>query len=422
MDGGMAKLAAELGALHVKRLSVQGMHTVGGVPGLYLNVTATGTKSWILRLTVAGKRHELGLGPFPEVSLADARLESLRLRQQVRAGENPVAERVDARAAKSIVAKPVMTFSAATDEYLSSTRAQEFTNAKHAKQWPSTLTKFAFPIIGNKPVDQIERADIMQILQPIWLDKTETAKRLRGRIENVLAWATVAGHRTGENPARWSGNLQQLLPAPSKVAKTTHHPALSLKDAPAWFEALRLRDGVSAIALQFLAITATRSGEIRGAVWQEIDLPSKVWTIPADRMKMAREHRIPLGPAAVKLLTELPRQAGTDLIFPGQSQKQMSDMTLSAVMRRMQDSEKQSDRKGWIDPVSGRAAVPHGLRSTFRDWVAEKTDFPSDMAEIALAHKVGSDVQLAYRRGDMIDRRRAMMEAWEMFLLSKLRR
>ena len=157
MDGGMAKLAAELGALHVKRLSVQGMHTVGGVPGLYLNVTATGTKSWILRLTVAGKRHELGLGPFPEVSLADARLESLRLRQQVRAGENPVADRVDARAAKSIVAKPVMTFSAAANEYLSSTRAQEFTNAKHAKQWPSTLTKFAFPIIGNKPVDQIER-------------------------------------------------------------------------------------------------------------------------------------------------------------------------------------------------------------------------------------------------------------------------
>ena len=268
------------------------------------------------------------------------------------------------------------------------------------------------------PVGQVDRTHILQILEPIWSTKTVTAKRLRGRIENVLAWATVAGHREGDNPASWMGNLQQLLPAPSKIAKTTHHGALALDDAPKWYSSLLKRDGVAPLALQFLALTAARSGEVRGALWREIDLAAGVWIIPADRMKMDREHRVALSPAALALLAELPRQLGTDLVFPGKSGKQMSDMTLSAVMKRMQKNEEEAGRKGWLDPKSTRPAVPHGLRSTFRDWVAERTADPSDMAEIALAHRVGSSVEQAYRRGDMLEKRREMMQAWGEFLSS----
>jgi integrase len=418
----MARRADELGALQVKRISSKGMHAVGGVPGLYLHVTGSGSRSWILRLTVVGKRHELGLGPYPEVSLANAREEGLRLRQKVRAGENPASERAVARATNSVAGNEVMTFSVASGLFLSSTRAQEFKNKKHAGQWWSTLKTYAFPVIGETPVDQVDRNHILQILEPIWQTKTETATRLRGRIENVLAWATVSGHRVGDNPATWKGNLQQLLPTPSKISKTTHHGALALKDAAEWYLALSLRDGVAPVALQLLALTATRSGEIRGATWQEIHLSAGIWTIPADRMKMEREHRVPLGSAAMRLLKALPRHSGTELIFPGQSLKEMSDMTLSAVMKRMQESEEKAGRTGWVDARSGRAAVPHGLRSTFRDWVAEKTEFPSDMAEIALAHNVGNAVEQAYRRGDMLEKRRAMMQTWEDFLLSKLRR
>jgi integrase len=371
-----------------------------------------------LRLTVAGKRHELGLGPYPEVSLAAAREEGLRLRQEVRAGENPVSTRADARATARAGVTEVITFSDAFTNFMSSTRAQEFKNVKHAAQWGSTLETYAFPVIGAMPVDQVDRAHILQILEPIWPSKTETAKRLRGRIENVLAWATVAGHREGDNPATWKGNLQQLLPAPSKISKRTHHPALAIEDAPRWYSTLLLRDGVASVALQLLALTAARSGEIRGATWHEIDLSARIWSIPADRMKMEREHRVPLSQAALALLVELPRYSGTDLIFPGQSGKQMSDMTLSAVMKRMQLTEVEAGRKGWLDSKSGRPAVPHGLRSTFRDWVDEKTDYPSDMAEIALAHRVGSSVEQAYRRGDMLEKRREMMQAWGKFLTS----
>lgn len=210
MDGGMARRASELGVLQVKRISSKGMHAVGGVDGLYLHVTGSGSRSWILRLTVAGKRHELGLGPYPEVSLAAARDKGTRLRQQVRAGENPVSERAVARATKSAGGNEVMTFSVASSQFLSSTRAQEFRNEKHAAQWWSTLKTYAFPVIGETPVDQVDRKHILQILEPIWQTKTETAKRLRGRIENVLAWASVSGYRVGDNPAMWKGNLQQL--------------------------------------------------------------------------------------------------------------------------------------------------------------------------------------------------------------------
>ena len=266
-------------------------------------------------------------------------------------------------------------------------------------------------------VQDIQVHDVLKVLHPLWSERTETATRLRGRIEAVLSWATVSGHRTGDNPARWAGNLKELLPAPAKVAKGGNHPALSLDDAAAWFAALQTREGFGARALEFAALTATRSGEVRGAVWAEIDLDRALWTIPADRMKMSREHRVPLSCPAVALLQAMPRLEGNEMVFPSAKGGQLSDMTLSATMRRMHEAEIEAQRPGFTDRVNKRPAVPHGLRSTFRDWVAERTQFPGEMAEVALAHKTNSAVEAAYRRGDMIEKRRGMMADWADFLV-----
>jgi integrase len=254
------------------------------------------------------------------------------------------------------------------------------------------------------------------MLQPLWMEKTETASRLRGRIEAVLSWATVAGHRTGDNPARWAGNLKELLLAPSKVAKESNHPALALEDAPRWYAALQVREGFGARALEFAALTATRSQEVRGATWDEIDLEKALWIIPGARMKMGKEHRIPLPDGAVKMLEALPRLDGSAFVFPAPRGGQLSDMTLSATMKRMHKADITEGGKGFLDRVSKRPAVPHGLRSTFRDWVAEQTNYPGDMAEVALAHKISNAVEASYRRGDMIEKRRRMMADWADFM------
>ena len=257
--------------------------------------------------------------------------------------------------------------------------------------------------------------DVLRVLQPIWSDKTETASRLRGRIEAVLSWATVAGHRVGDNPARWGGNLSELLAKPGKVAKTTNHAALSLADAPRWWADLAKREGMAARALQFLAMTVARSGEVRGMTWAEVDLEKALWIVPAARMKAGREHRVPLTREAVELLRTLPQMEASPYVFFAPRGGMLSDMTLSAVMRRMQEAEEKAGRTGYLDPRSGRPAVPHGLRSTFRDWAAEQ-GIERDMAEMALAHTVGSEVERAYRRTDMLERRRAMLSAWGDFL------
>lgn len=233
----------------------------------------------------------------------------------------------------------------------------------------------------------------------------------------MLSWATVAGHRTGDNPARWAGNLKELLPAPSKVAKEEHHPAVQIEDAPRWFAALWARDGFGSRALEFVALTALRSQEVRGALWDEIDLDNALWIIPATRMKMDREHRVPLSVEAVAMLEDLPRMEGNPLVFPAPRGGQLSDMTLSAAMKRMHQADIAAGGVGFVDRTSKRPAVPHGLRSTFRDWVAERTNYPGDMAEVALAHKISNAVEASYRRGDMIEKRRMMMSDWATFLV-----
>ena len=388
---------------------------VGGVNGLHLQMTPKGGRSWVLRVLVGKKRRDIGLGSFPTVTLSQAREKAREARDKIERGIDPVEERKAAKAALAAAQSRGLTFDQATAHYLAA-KMDAFKNAKHRQQWQNTLAQYASPVLGKMLVQDITVQDVLRVLQPIWADKTETASRLRGRIESVLSWATVAGHRSGDNPARWGGNLKELLPAASKVAKEGNQPALTLEDAPRWFAALQGRDGLGARALEFLALTAARSGEVRGAEWSEIDLDASLWIIPAARMKMGREHRVPLTSEAIALLKALPRLEGNPLVFPAARGGMLSDMTVSAVMRRMNDSDIADGGAGFLDRVSKRPAVPHGLRSTFRDWVAERTNFPGEMAEVALAHRISNAVEAAYRRGDMIEKRRRMMGDWAAFL------
>lgn len=416
----MPKVTDELSALEVKRLVHPGgkrnvLISVGGAPGLYMQLTSKRGRSWVLRAKVGTVRRDIGLGGFPAVTLSQAREKARDARDKISQGIDPIEERKAAKAALAAAQRRSLTFADATDKYLAA-KLDAFKNPKHRQQWKNTLKAYAKPELGKMLVQDIAVQDVLRVLQPIWTDKTETASRLRGRIEAVLSWATVAGHRTGDNPARWAGNLKELLPAPSKVAKKENHPALQIDDAPRWFTALRTREGFGARALEFLALTALRSREIRGALWDEIDLDNALWIIPAARMKMDREHRVPLSGRALTLLQALPRLEGNPLVFPAARGGQLSDMTLSAAMKRMHKADISGGGVGFVDRESKRAAVPHGLRSTFRDWVAERTNYPGDMAEVALAHKISNAVEAAYRRGDMIEKRRKMMGDWAGYL------
>lgn len=387
--------------------------------GLFLRVQPNGARQWVQRITIRGKRSELGLGSPPAIPLATARKLALENRGAAMMGRDPIQEQRDARAG--------LTFDAAVNEYLA-VKLDEFRNKKHKAQWRSTLATYACPVLGPKLVAEITLQDMLRVLEPIWQSKTETASRLRGRIEAVLSWATVAGHRTGDNPARWKGNLSEMLPNPSKVAKADNHPALAQRDAPRWWEDLAKRDGITARALQFLSLTAARSSEVRGMTWDELDFggmdfeespaatlaTSATWNILASRMKKERAHRVPLTLESVALLKSLPRTE-SPYVFHAKRGGMLSDMSLSAVMRRMHKAELQAGRPGYLDPKSKRPAVPHGMRSVFRQWTAEK-GFPRDMAELALSHRVGDETERAYQRSDMLERRRSMMAAFAAFL------
>ncbi len=416
----MPRVADELSALDVKRLAHPGgkrnvLFSVGGVPGLHLQVTPKGGRSWVLRAKVGTLRRDIGLGGFPAVTLSQARDKAREARAKIESGIDPVEERKAAKAALVAAQRRGLTFAKAVEKCLAA-KLDAFKNAKHRQQWENTLAAYATPELGKMLVQDITTQDVLRVLQPHWADRTETASRLRGRIEAVLSWATVAGHRHGDNPARWAGNLKELLPPPSTVANEGNHPALSLDDAPRWFAALQTREGFGARALELAALTATRSQEVRGALWEEIDLDKAIWVIPGVRMKMGKEHRVPLSARAIALLKALPRLEGNPLVFPAARGGMLSDMTLSATMKRMHEAETAQGRTGFLDRTSKRPAVPHGLRSLFRDWVAEQTNYPGEMAEVALAHRISNAVEASYRRGDMIEKRRRMMTDWADFL------
>lgn len=378
--------------------------------GLFLQVTegADGgaRRSWLCRCSVNGKRRELGLGSAEQVSLADARKRCAEFRDKAKAGVDPVEQARLEREAKEAAAAAErarsMTFDQCAKAYIAA-HAPSWRNDKHRAQWAATLAQYASPVIGALPVAEIDRAMIMKILEPLWSSRTETASRLRGRIEKVLDWATVRGYRHGDNPARWRGQLEVLLPARRKVAPVTHHAAMPYVDVPAFMVDLRTKPGAASDCLQFAVLTAARSGEARGAVWREIDLDARVWTIPANRMKAKRVHRVALSDAAVDVLRRRAAHgtAPDQLVFASDAQatKQLSDMALTAILRR-----------------AGLPHTQHGFRSTFRDWAAERTAFPREIAEAALAHVNADRTEAAYLRTDHFAKRIRLMQMWADFL------
>jgi integrase len=398
----MPKIAKELTALAVSKLRRTGLHAVGGAAGLGLKVMPSGSRAWVLRTVVAGKRREYGLGGFPTVTLASARERAKAMLDQLFEGIDPAVTKMQAKSALAAQRARAVNFKTLAEQYISQHEAS-WKNAKHAAQWASTLETYVYSVCGHMVAADIDTATVLRVLEPIWKEKTETASRLRGRIEAVLDYAAAKGLREGPNPARWKGNLALTLPAKRKISPVEHHPAIPVQDMPKFFKSLQQREGTAARALEFLVLTAARSGEVRGAYWSEIDLAKKIWTVPAERMKAKREHRVPLSTQAITLLKSLPSKRLGGLVFPGsRATMKLSDMALTALMRRMEV-----------------AAVPHGLRSSFRDWVGEETSFPREVAEMALAHTVGNAVEAAYRRGDLFEKRRAMMEDWATYLSTK---
>ncbi len=389
MAGGIEKLTA----LKVARLTKPGRY--GDGKGLALQITKSGAKSWVFRFERDGRERLMGLGPLHTVSLSDAREKARHARLSLANGVDPLARRDVEVAAKKIEQASNLDFDSCADKYIES-REAEWKNAKHRQQWERSLRMHVSPHFGSILVRRIDTPLVLKALEPIWRTKTETASRIRERIERVLSWATTRGYREGENPARWGGHLEELLPNPAKLKRVQHHPALPFASAPAFFRELAVHRGTAARALEFTILTACRTGEVLGATWSEIDLEARVWTIQPERMKGNRTHRVPLVPATEAILKH---QLGQhrERVFPGASDGDgLSTMAMLTVLRRMNRQD----------------LTVHGFRSTFRDWAAERTEYPREMAEISLAHTVGSAVENAYRRSDLFERRRGLMQDW----------
>jgi integrase len=399
----------------LKRLSakaVQNAKAMGSIPrflpdggGLYLQVSATGTKSWMFRYSINGRERQMGLGSLEAVDLAGARQAAADCRRLRSQGVDPIQHRDEQRAAARLAAASSMTFNDCAAAYIESEKVG-WRNAKHAAQWKSTLDTYAGPVFGELPVQAVDTTLVLKVLEPIWPTKNETASRVRGRIEAVLDWATARGYRKGENPARWRGHCESLLPKPSKVKKVQHHAALPYNDLPDFMKRLAEQQGVAARALEFTILTAARTGEAIGARPAEFDLSHKTWTVPAGRMKAGREHRVPMGDLALAICEGVRplRAADDDFVFPGLLYRRpLSNMALTAVLKRMECS----------------TITVHGFRSTFRDWAGECTDFAREVVEAALAHIVGDQTERAYRRGDALDKRRRLMDAWADFCAGK---
>ena len=388
--------AGRLTALKVAKAKLPGMYGDGA--GLYLRVTADGAKNWVYRYMLAGRPRWMGLGPVALYGLAEARGKALDARRLRHEGIDPIEARRATRTRERLGAAKMVTFKQCAESYIKAHRAG-WRNTKHAAQWEATLATYAEPIIGALPVQAIDTALVLRVLEPIWETKPETAGRLRGRIEVILDRAKVLKQREGENPARWRGHLDKLLPRRSKVRAVEHHAALPYGQLPSFLAVLREQEGIAASALEYTILTAVRTGEIIGATWDEINLLDKTWTIPAERMKAGKEHRIPLSGRAIVILEEMQRHALEDTTFVfrgGKADKPLSNMAFLMLLRRMKRDD----------------LTAHGFRSTFRDWAAERTDFPSEVVEMALSHAIGNKVEAAYRRGDLFEKRRRLMDAW----------
>lgn len=402
------KVSNALTALKVKNAK-PGRHADGG--GLHLLVKESGARSWVFRFMLNGKSRDLGLSRCPEavallrtsgepeLTLAQARDIAAIYRLKVRAGIDPLEEREQEEAARAAAAELAkirsVTFRSAAKTYIEANEPN-WKNPKHRKQWPNTLEAYVYPVIGDTPVSDVKTEQVLEILEPLWKSKPETASRVRGRIETILDAAKARGHRQGENPARWRGHLAQILPRRSRLTRG-HHAAMPYEKVPEFLERLRSRAAVAALALEFTILTAARSGEVIGATWAEIDLNKAVWVIPAARMKAGREHRVPLSARAVEILKTV-EPLGSEWLFPSTRGGRLSGMAMAMLLRRMKVE-----------------VTVHGFRSSFRDWAAECTTYAHEVAEMALAHTIDNKVEAAYRRGDMFEKRRRLMDEWDAY-------
>ena len=396
----------QLSSLAVNRISTPGRHS--DTNGLILQVTRNRSgevrKSWLVRYQLNGKRREMGIGTYPDITLSVARDIALDAKRQAKDGIDPILSRNRERRMIAQDNAASLTFKECAKKYIASHEAS-WSNPKHRQQWHTTLETYAFPYIGSMDVNDIELNDIMDVLEPIWSIKTETASRVRGRMEKILGWAIVRGHRKGSNPAIWKANLEMLLPMRSRIQSVKHHAALEFEDVPEFMEALRARIGPSAQALEFIILTAARSGEVRYAPWAEIDWDDRLWIIPAKRMKMSREHRVPLSDAALRLLKkrwalfDKPPKPSDHIFFNTDPTRPFSDAVFRQLFARMKYTD----------------ITAHGFRSSFRDWAGDATEFPRELAELALAHNVGDETERAYRRNAAVERRRKLMQDWADF-------
>ena len=420
----MPKIAKPMSALAVSKLTTVGWHAVGGVSGLNLQVREPQNKSadspmprsWVLRAHIGPKRVPLGLGPYPQVSLADAREAARKMSDAIRQGIDPRVQRKEARSMLIASIAKNKTFKECAEAYMDA-HAAAYTNDKHRKQWASTLKTYAYPIIGSMLVSDISMRNILDVLTQdvkdengkklgdLWRLKTPTAQRLQGRLKTVLDYAIVNEYRQGTNPANWGGFLDTQLPSPAKIKPQKHHPAVPYAQVGDFMIQLRKNKSVSAKALEFLIHTAVRSGSVREAQWSEIDHEAKVWNIPAAHTKTKEEHRVPLSDQVIKLLKSLTPDDESKFIFPSPTKLALSDMALSEIMRGMLERGEIKEK-----------AVPHGFRSTFRDWAAEQTAYPDEIRKAASGHNTGDDVKQAYQRTDLLEKRRKLMQEWSTFL------
>ena len=393
----MARQINRLSARNAATKTKRGRYADGG--GLYLQVSPNGARSWLFRFMLNGRSRQMGLGSLQTFSLAEARDMALNCRKQLFDGIDPIEARKLIRGQAKAETAKIMTFKDCAEKYISSHSAG-WKSIKHVNQWQNTLSTYVYPVFGDLPVQSIDTGLVTKVIEPIWATKTETASRVRGRIEAILDWASARKYRSGENPARWKGHLDKLLPKRAKVQQVKHHAALPYSEIGAFVGDLRLQEGVSARGLEFLILTAARTGEVIGTTWDEIDFDNELWVIHADRMKSGKEHRVPLTGASIDILRDMKTITQSNYVFPGgKKNRPLSNMAFLQLLKRMERGD----------------LTAHGFRSTFRDWVAERTNYPNEVAEMVLAHAVGDKVEAAYRRGDLFDKRRKLMDSWAEF-------